>query len=167
MNKYIKQLMGYATMALAAVAVMVTLAAVPAMAIDEEYTVTTTSLDGGTNNVATVSTNTLTGPWMNWTMHDQVGLVVSFKGNNASMTGNVGFKLALAANTNLISTTGPGLVTFEVAANGTNTVVWMTNISVQTYGYGKLVQSYSTNAYSATNLVVDYVTKPIRTGYRW
>lgn len=118
----------------------------------QSYSINTTTLTGGTNNVALTSTNSA------------VGIVIPVvRANNVAITAN--FKLTGAGTTAVVfrldesvdgATWESSAYSLSVTPAGTSTVVGVGNIAVNGIGYLRLQTIENPNATSVTNLVFKY-----------
>lgn len=116
-------------------------------------------LSGGTNNIAAAATNTYTtGNVMSLTRQREVGLLFSFNLQSASSSTHTILFSSSVDGTNW--KTNDAGYTLSLAANGTSTVLFTTNLTVGAIGYLRLESISNTNAAIAlTNLAVLYSIK--------
>ena len=107
--------------------------------------------DGGTNNIAAASTNTVTGSDINCSEFDHIGIEVTVRPVTTS-TGTVIFKFAESVSGSAYETTPSHTLT--VTLSGTNAITSVVDYSIPTAGTFALVQTVSTNAMAMTNVVV-------------
>ena len=107
--------------------------------------------NGGTNNVAATSTNTVTDSYIAVSEFDTIGVAITLRPVSTS-TGTVVFNFAEAIG-DYYETTPSHSIT--VTLSGTNTITTPGNFTVANAGTFALVQTVSTNAMGMTNVIIE------------
>jgi hypothetical protein len=107
--------------------------------------------NGGTNNFATATTNTITGAAIAVSEVDNVGVQLTFKGTGSG-TDTIVFKFALSLDGTTYETTPSTTVTQALA--GTAVVSKVANISVPSAGAIKLVSVENPASVGVTNVFI-------------
>lgn len=130
-------------------------AALTFVAAHAQLSVQTTSLNGGTANVAASTTNSVTVP-----------IITVAKANNAAIQAS--FKLAGSGTSAVVFTFDESVdasvwksasTTLSVTANGTNSVNNILKLATEGSGYYRLSSVANPNASAITNLVLKYSYK--------
>jgi hypothetical protein len=121
----------------------------------QAYSLQTTSLNGGTNNVATATTNTSFAVTLVGTRSTVMGVQARFKLNGAG-TDSIVFKFDHSIDGTNWKAAGTSLT---VAGNGTNEVTGNTSVALGGIGYLRLSTVENPSSSSVTNLYLTYVTK--------
>jgi len=138
---------------------LLTLFVIPA-AEAQQYDILSTLYAGGTNNLAAATTNSTAAKVIGLAKYDQVAIDIKFK-LVGSGTSDVVFKLDEGLdNSNWVANKR----TIAVTANGTGTVYFCTNYTVDTTGYLRLNVVENPNASAITNLQIRAYVKPRRNG---
>jgi hypothetical protein len=143
-----KKLIAILSLALLAIAFAPPLAA-------QSYSLQATTLNGGTNNVATATTNTSFAVIMPCVRSTVIAPQVTFKLNGAG-TDTIVFKFDHSVDGSNWKSAGTSL---SVAANGTTLVTGNTSIAAGGIGYIRLSTVENPSSSSVTNLVLKYATK--------
>ena len=116
-----------------------------------------TLVAGGTNNVAAATTNSYTGV-LTLTRQREVALQISFSSTGTN-TSSIVFVLDPSVDGNTYDTANNDY-NVTIAANGTNVVPFVTNLTVGAIGYLRLASVENPNGASAlTNVSVIYSIK--------
>jgi hypothetical protein len=107
--------------------------------------------NGGTNNIAGASTNTVSDSSISVEEHDAIGVAITMRPLSTS-TGTVVFKFADAVGSYYESTPTH---TITWTANGTNTVTVNGLFSTAGLSGFALVQDVSTNSMAMTNVIIE------------
>lgn len=115
----------------------------------------TTTLNGGTNNVAATATNTYTAA-ITCEDYDNVGLDLSFKAVS-SLTGNITVRVAKACVSGNYESVPTTVIT--IPANGTTVVNYPLNITTPSAIALKLTSIENTNSVAITNVTASWRLK--------
>jgi hypothetical protein len=127
----------------------------------QQYDILATLYAGGTNNVAAATTNSTAAKVIGLAKYDEVAIDVKFKLTGGTGTDSVVFKLDEGLdNSNWLANRR----TISVAASGTNTVYFCTNMTVNSLGYLRLNVIENSNTNAITNLQIRAYVKPRRSG---
>jgi hypothetical protein len=107
--------------------------------------------NGGTNNIALTSTNTVSDSYISVEEHDHIGVAVTLRPGSTS-TGQVVFKFSDKVGSYYESTPTH---TLTLTLNGTNTVTMNGLYATDGLTGFALVQTVSTNALAMTNVVIE------------
>lgn len=121
-----------------------------------QYSLQTTTLNGGTNNVAASTTNSVTAPVIAATRASDVALQATFKLTGSGTSAVVFVFDESIDNSNWESASR----TLSVTAAGTSTVSNVGNYTLGGAGYLRLSSVQNPNAAAITNLVLKYSLKP-------
>ena len=125
-------------------------------AAQAQYSIQTTTLNGGTNNVAASTTNSVTAPVLAFTRSTYGVVQTTFKLTGAGSSTVVLTFDESVDNSNWDLATR----TLSVTANGTTAVTGLSNYTLGGAGYLRLSSVENPNAAAITNLVVKYSYKP-------
>lgn len=118
----------------------------------------TTVMDGGTNNVANLATNTYAAGVIDATQQDHVAVALkySFHAAPAGGTPAIVFRFASSVDGTIYETTPKWVIT---CSGATNTCIVITNLSTYAYPYLRLSTIENTNSAVITNVSIVYNIK--------